>query len=345
MKYCSYTFGVQNYGVMRLVQLIFLGLLSLSCEQHTCREVPDVPQERIKLTIVRAEEQLFNCKNAQEVASFLEDQDDVALKFLHSDQYPSREILAGRMFQLVDDPFLDTLYNEAISAFEENYDYFEQDLETLYTWLNHYYPQEKVPEVKTMITGLYNDMYVSDESIIIGLDFFIGPEATFKPLQLPAYIQTRYTQKHVVPGIAKFIASSYSELGKENTLLSEMIDIGKVMYFTGRLLPCTPDSLIIGYTPTEMQNVADNREIIWANLIENDLLYNTEEMMKQKFLGERPSIAEISKNCPGRVGAYLGWEIVEAYMAGNKNVTLQDLMSEKDHNKIFRRSKYKPKNG
>lgn len=330
---------------MRLVQLIFLGLLSLSCEQQACRETPAEPQEKISLTILRTEEQLFNCQNAEEVADFLEEQDDVALKFLHRDQYPSTEILAGRMFQLVDDPYLDTLYNEAVTAFEDNYDNFESDLQTLYTWLNYYYPQDKLPEVKTMVTGLYNDMYVSDVSIIVGLDFFIGPEATFKPLQLPAYIQKRYTQRHVVPGIAKFIASSYSELGDENTLLSEMIDIGKVMYFTGQLLPCTPDSLIIGYSPVEMKNVAENREIIWANFIENDLLYNTEEMIKQKFLGERPNIYEISKNCPGRVGAYMGWEIVKAYMERNKNVTLQSLLSETDHNKIFTRSRYKPKNG
>ncbi len=330
---------------MRLVQLIFLGLLSLSCEQQACRETPVEPQEKVSLTILRTEEQLFNCQNAEEVAEFLEEQDDVALKFLHRDQYPSTEILAGRMFQLVDDPYLDTLYNEAVAAFEDNFDNFESDLQTLYTWLNYYYPQDKLPQVKTMVTGLYNDMYVSDASIIVGLDFFIGPEATFKPLQLPVYIQKRYTQRHVVPGIAKFIASSYSELGDENTLLSEMIDIGKVMYFTGQLLPCTPDSLIIGYSPVEMKNVAENREIIWANFIENDLLYNTEEMIKQKFLGERPNIYEISKNCPGRVGAYMGWEIVKAYMERNKNVTLQDLLAETDHNKIFTRSRYKPKDG
>ena len=345
MKYCSYTFGPQSYRVMRLLQLIFLGLLSLSCEQQTCRETPAEPQEKVNLTILRTEDALFNCKSAGEVAVFLEDHEDVALKFLHSDQYPSTEILAGRMFQLVDDPSLDTLYKEALTTFEDHYDDFEKDLQTLYTWLNHYYPQDKIPEVKTMVTGLYNDMYVSDESIIIGLDFFVGPEATFKPLQLPAYIQKRYTQKHVVPGIAKYIASSYSESGKENTLLSEMIDFGKVMYFTGQLLPCTPDSLIMGYSPTDIKNVAENREIIWANLIENDLLYNTEEMMKQKFLGERPNIHEISKNCPGRVGAYVGWEIVKAYMEQNENVTLQDLLTETDHNKIFMRSKYKPKNG
>lgn len=345
MKYCSYTFGPQNYGVMRLVQLIFLGLLSLSCEQQACRETPAEPQEKVNLTILRTEEQLFNCKNVEEVTVFLEEQDDVALKFLHSDQYPSTEILAGRMLQLVDDPYLDTLYTEAVAAFEDNYDNFESDLQTLYTWLNFYYPQDQLPEVKTMVTGLYNDMYVSDQSIIVGLDFFIGPEATFKPIQLPAYIQKRYTQRHVVPGIAKFIASSYSELGEENSLLSEMIDIGKVMYFTGQLLPCTPDSLIMGYSPVEMKNVAENREIIWANFVENDLLYNTEENMKQKFLGERPSIYEISKNCPGRVGAYMGWEIVKAYMERNKNVTLQELLSETDHNKIFTRSRYKPKNG
>lgn len=345
MKYCSYTFGDQNYGVMRLVQLIFMVLLSVACEQQTCRETPDSPTETVTVTVERAEQQLFESQSAGEVAQFLDQQEAVAKKFLHSEEYPTNEVLGSRMFDLVQNPFIDTLYSEAITSFEANYGNFETELNTLFTWLNYYYPQNSIPTVKTMVTGLYNDMYVSDESIIVGIDFFIGPEATFKPQQLPVYIQKRYTQRHVVPGIAKFIASSYSALGKENTLLSEMIDIGKVLYFAGQLLPCTEDGLLIGYDAQEMTDVVANREIIWANFVENDLLYGTEEIMKQRFLGERPSIQEISKNCPGRVGAFIGWEIVQAYMFRNKSVTLQELLAEQDHHKIFTQSRYKPKNG
>lgn len=330
---------------MRLVQLIFMVLLSVACEQQNCRETPQEPADKLVISVERTEQQLFNCKSVAEVVQFLDQNEQVARKFLHSEEYPSNEVLANTIFGLVQDPFVDTLYQESISAFEANSTEFNEDVDNLFTWLNYYYPQENIPEIKTVVTGLYNDMYVSDETIIVGLDFFIGPDATFKPQQLPVYIQKRYTQRHIAPGIAKYIASSYSQLGQENTLLSEMIDIGKVLYFSGQLLPCTADSLLIGYDPLEMKDVVANREIIWANFVENDLLYTTQEIMKQKFLGERPNIQEISKNCPGRVGAFIGWEIVTAYMESNKGVTLQELLADQDHHKIFTRSRYKPKNG
>ena len=44
---------------------------------------------------------------------------------------------------------------------------------------------------------------------------------------------------------------------------------------------------------------------------------------------------------PGRVGVWIGWQIVRSYMKNN-NVTLQELFA-KDAKEIFDNSKYKPK--
>ena len=63
--------------------------------------------------------------------------------------------------------------------------------------------------------------------------------------------------------------------------------------------------------------------------------------MKQKFLGERPNVYEIGDKCPGRIGRWLGWQIVEAY-AEETGASVQAIMSEKDASKILRMSKYKP---
>jgi hypothetical protein len=39
----------------------------------------------------------------------------------------------------------------------------------------------------------------------------------------------------------------------------------------------------------------------------------------------------------------MGWQIVRKYMEENPNITLQQLMSERDAEKILRASGYKPK--
>ena len=99
---------------------------------------------------------------------------------------------------------------------------------------------------------------------------------------------------------------------------------------------------MIGYTDEEWGDVFENEDIIWANFIQNEWLYETNHIIKQKFLGERPNVYEIGEKCPGRVGAWLGWRIVNAYMK-NANVSVQQLMAEQDHHKIFAQSNYKPK--
>jgi len=324
---------------MRTVSAIVLAVLAYSCQQRSCREVPAIT-EPVEVEILRLENDLFGATSRESVIRFLNQHPDVAVKFLHSGQSNAPAALAGEMFNRVQSPQLDTLYREAVETFNENEAQVREELSTLYSRLRHYFPGSEVPQVTTMVTGLYNDLYIADDQVMIGLDYFIGSEATFKPLDVPHYILKRYTPRHMVPIIAKFVSSARTRTGKESTLLSEMIDFGKVNYLVSRLLPCTPDSLIIGYSPDEMVSVAENREIIWANFIENQLLYDTSEFMKQKFLGERPNIFEISKNCPGRVGAWVGWEIVEAYME-KQQVSMQELLEETDHHMIFSKSNYR----
>ena len=65
-------------------------------------------------------------------------------------------------------------------------------------------------------------------------------------------------------------------------------------------------------------------------------------MDKKHYVEERPSIPEIGNKCPGRIGQWLGWKIVKAYMKNNPDVSLADLMAEKDAKKIFDHSRFKP---
>ena len=50
---------------------------------------------------------------------------------------------------------------------------------------------------------------------------------------------------------------------------------------------------------------------------------------------------EIDNESPGRIGVWIGWQIVRSFM-NNNEVSLQQLMTL-DAKEIFERSKYKPK--
>lgn len=296
----------------------------------------------VSLQIVQTEKELYSAETLAEVLAYFDKYPQLATYFWHSNQYPSDSILAGRVYALINQPGVDTVFQESMNAFAD-LSGFQSDMEGALGRMKSIYPEMTLPKVYTAVTVFYNDLLVSDSLIIIGTDHFVGPNSTYAPQDIPEYILRRYNKEHLPAIIMQFLSGYYVKAGKDNTLLSDMIDFGKNYYLTSRLLPCTPDSVIIGYTADNMVDINKNQEIIWANFIENELLYTTDHVMKRKFLSERPNIPEISPDCPGRIGAWVGWQIVESYMANN-DVTIAELMEDTDHHALFEKSGYKPKN-
>jgi hypothetical protein len=139
---------------------------------------------------------------------------------------------------------------------------------------------------------------------------------------------------------SRFIDTEYDD----QTALAEMIFYGKAYEFAKNTLPCTPDSLFTGYTSTETKEVNQYENVIWASIIENEYLYETSHVDKQKILGERPKTYEISQECPGRIGRWVGWQIVKKYRQDHPETPLPSLLEMKDARRIFNQSGYKPMN-
>ncbi|MEQ8240906.1 MAG: gliding motility lipoprotein GldB [Cyclobacteriaceae bacterium] len=327
---------------MQKVTIILAILFFTGCKSDQCREAINPTKSEVSLDIERIEPDLIEANSAKKVEKLLSENRTLSQLFLHSGQYPHDSILAGRLFTLLQNPYIDTLFEESRQAFSD-FNEIESQLETLVMGIQSVYPNAPTPKVKTIVSGLYNDLYVSDSLIVIGLDYFIGEGATYRPIDIPEYILRRYNNDHLVPTIGKFLAGDYVNLSRSESFLSDMIDYGKTTYFLGRLLPCVPEHIIMGWTEEELQKARENQTIIWANFVENEVLYETNHLTKRKFLGERPNVYEISQECPGRIGAWIGWKIVESYMQNNE-VTIPQLLKQNNNEELFRVSGYKPKN-
>ncbi len=326
---------------MRAVIIVIPFLLFVACStEQLCVTKDEIPVTNIEIKVERLEEELFSKKTPDDIGLFLKEHRIFSRVFLNSDQYPSDSILVSKLNRLLENPSLDTLYQEA----KEEYSDFEpivDDLEMAIGKIKTLFPETKIPKLQTTVTGLYNDLFISDSLIIVGLDFFIGDDASYKPMEIPGYVLRRYNKEHLAAIIVKFMAGYHTQTGIDETLLSEMIDFGKTYYFTRRLLPCTPDSILLGYTADELTLAQENEHIIWAILLQNEALFDSNHIMKKRFLGERPNVHEISQKCPGRIGAWVGWQIVESYMDKN-DVEIQELLANSNNEEIFRQSGYKP---
>lgn len=320
-------------------------LLTIGCKDKGCDIPEEVANIPLQVDIERLEKSFYSAEKNEDLVKFMNNHPLFANLYLQRDQYPNDSTLVTPLIKLTTNPSLDTLVQEAVAKFGDMQ--LEKDqLETAFKFIKHNYPDFKAPQVKTFVTGLGtlgNDLFVSDTLIVFGLDYFIGKEATYRP-QAYEYILKRYEREKMVPAAMLLLSNRFNKTSvTDRPLLSEMISMGKAYYFVKEIMPCTPDSLIIGYSDQELGDVYHNESRIWAHFVEKSLLYEKSPFLIQKYIGERPTTPEIDSKAPGRLGGWVGWQIVRAYMERNPEVTLPQLMAEADYKKIFNESKYKPK--
>jgi hypothetical protein len=126
--------------------------------------------------------------------------------------------------------------------------------------------------------------------------------------------------------------------------IGKMVNEGKKMYLLDLYLPSIPDYEKIGYSQDKLNWAAANEEQIWMYFIERKLLFDTDTKLNQRFLENAPFskfYMEQDHLSPGKIGVWIGWQIVRSYMKHN-DVSLQELLKI-DESDLFNKSKYKPK--
>lgn len=327
------------------VCLLIFALLCAGCHRKPgCIPSPDISSIKVDLKIERLDKELMNVDNPDDLGSLLKKHEIFSEIFLLKSQYPNDSIFRRSIYGLIKDPHIDTLEMEIDRVFGDFSD-IRKDFEDAFKRIKYYYPDYKVPRIETVLSGMSKDMYVSDSLIVLGLDYYLGEGARYRPINIPNYMLKRYQRRNLVPNTFLFISEGFDKTDKnDHTLLADMLFYGKAFHFAKQMLPCVPDSVFLGYTPEEMKDIYASQEVIWANFIENQALYTTDENLKEKFISERPKTFEIGENCPGRIGRWIGWEIIKAFMDKNPDVKLPQLMADIHAQEIFVKSKFKPHN-
>jgi hypothetical protein len=92
-----------------------------------------------------------------------------------------------------------------------------------------------------------------------------------------------------------------------------------------------------------MKFCRNNEARMWEYLIENKLLFETNRSVIRKFTGVGPFTKDFTSESPARAAVWTGWRIVEAYSRNNRDLSLREIMEEKDYQKVLTLSKYNPR--
>ncbi|MEM9981686.1 MAG: gliding motility lipoprotein GldB [Bacteroidota bacterium] len=312
-------------------------------EEQACLPDVEVGNIEVEVRIERLDERLFALEGKEGIQAFLKQYAGFAEGFLQQSRYPSDTILINALYQMVTDSSLQVLQQEVNQAFGDMKK-VEEDFEAAFKRIKYYYPDFRAPKIQTIVTGYGkgSDLYVSEDLIVIGLEFFMGPDYRFQPEE-PEYIARRYRSETIVPFVVQILSARYNQFDDTNrTALTDMIFYGKSYYFMQSVIPCLPDSVVLGYTSAQMDSIQKYKEVIWAHYIDRNVFYETSHLIKKDYIDDAPFTLPISQTwCPGAIGRWTGLRIVKKYMQRNEDTSLPTLMTNTDALDILEASKYK----
>jgi len=321
---------------MKKYILVFaLALLAFSCKNENAVEEKVAAVKVDKIDIKRFDDLFYNSKPA----------DLPKLKQQYPYLFPQGNPDTVWTNKL-SNPLLQELHREVDKKYPANNTVLQDDFAALVQHIKYYYPQASTPKVVTVISEMDYEsraIYV-DTLALVSLDLYLGKEHRFY-VDFPKYQREQFEPSQIMPDMVSAFAYGKIKPPTDHTLLAQMIYYGKELYMKDLLIPAVPDYNKIGYTKEKLDWTLANESEIWRFFVEDKLFYSTDAKLPTRFINPAPFskfYLGFDNESPGRIGQWLGWQIVRAYMDNNKNVTLQQLLGT-DAKTIFDNSKYKPK--
>ncbi|MBO7458263.1 MAG: hypothetical protein J6T80_03305 [Paludibacteraceae bacterium] len=219
----------------------------------------------------------------------------------------------------------------------------EKSLSKAFARVSYLWPETEVPTIYLFISGFQMPIYFGDELVGIGADMYLGSDYEYYNRVVYEY-QKVTMRKECIPVdvISALLFRTIPYTSIKSRLLDQMLYRGKVMYLTSQIFDELPGYEVMGWTKEQWAWCVKNERAIWHLVMDKRDLFKTESLVLTGYLNDGPFTSEVSQDAPGRLGIWLGWRIAESYMEHNENVTLQELMTEGDAQKILEESFYKP---
>jgi hypothetical protein len=233
---------------------------------------------------------------------------------------------------------------------DEKFPYFEKALKRL----KLYFKDFEFPKIYTYITGYppygapapiileRDQLFITPEYWGISLDYFLGTNADYH-MDIPMYMRRKCRKEYILTAILmKYVSRWQPPLRPEKmpTFGERVIHQGIKIYFAHKIAPEIPDSLLLSYTPEQLEWVNYFEKNIYNELV--PYFFKSDPKLIEKYLQDRPFTQGLDRQSPGRLGEFLGYKIVSEYMRNHPEVTLEQLVKTTDYQKIIKESKYKP---
>ncbi len=346
---------------LSLLLLLAISLFLSHCSDDSKNDSQSIDTDNIKVNIKfkRFDEAIFNAKNAQEIAALEKQYPDFYPVYMYqlmgditqTDQ-SALEAAANLMRNFTTVPEFGLGLKQRSDSIFQNFEPFKKELTSAMKRYAYYFPKDTIPEFITFISPLRINFPVIEgkNQIGIGLDMYLGSD--YKPYhsfqladQFPAYRVRKMRKEYLLRDLITAICVNKLKPNEAKTrLIDEMIYEGKIAFMVKSLLPQTPDSIIMGYTPAQLAWANENESQVWAALVDSKALYITEPDEIRHYINDAPftTAKGFGSGTAPRIGSYTGLQIIMNYKNKNPSLSFQQILNENDADLILTKSKYKP---
>jgi hypothetical protein len=251
--------------------------------------------------------------------------------------------LFNQIRRFANDPTMAEVHETVQQSFSDSKP-LEVELTEAWKHFSYYFPNKNIPSHIAIESGFNAPLALTPNTVGIPLEMYLGGNTPYYDyLQVPMYLRAKMDVDHLAPTILKsWMETEFLLQAESPTLLDEIVHGGKMLYCLEAFFPEMHDSLKLNYSGEKVTWAKEHERNVWAHFIDQDILFSTDVSTIAKFTREGPFTVDLVKESPDRMGYYVGWQIVRAYMAEQETVDLDALMLESDTKKILNISKYKP---
>ena len=249
------------------------------------------------------------------------------------------------------------VYKESQKLFKD-FSGTAKELENGFRYVKHYFPDYKVPTIITTVGPMDalapmsnnepSPNYMGENFLAVSLQFYLGKDFSiyndpgYISSVAPQYRSARFSKEYIASDVFKLVIDDlFPDSSSRYPLIERFIEKGKRLYLLQQFLPNNNDTLLIGYTGKQLEWCKENERSMYNFFIQQNLLFEIDPALTQNFTTDGPTTQGMPEQSPGNIGAFLGWEIVKAYMQKKPSVTVAQLMRTSNKN-IFNEADYKP---
>jgi hypothetical protein len=324
------------------IYLIFALLL------FNCSSKKEGGDSESKLTLVRFDCALYRYLTLTESENALASYQDFIDVYGEKVLGVGRSDSAGFYTRLRDyfsDSTLMQVYGEVQSRFRDLTS-LQSELSAGMAILYQHFPQLSRPQVYLHVSGWGQNIVVTDKVLSLSADKYLGTDYPLYSKFFYDYQRQNMAPQRMAPDyLLGFLMANFPFRGNEAILLDRMIYEGKLRYFLFCALPQRMPCESVGYTPDQYAWCERYCNRIWKSVLDNRHLFHPDYSTTAAYFRDAPFTPTLPSDAPARVGQWLGFQIVRAYMKRRPDTDWQALMDQTDYVKFLQESHFNPITG